>query len=347
MAEKNVKGEVWVFAEQEEGVLSDVPRELLGKGRELADRLGVPLAAVLMGDGVEGLAKTLFEAGADKVHLVEDPALKTFRGKAYRHAFVKLIEECAPQIVIFGATHMGRDLAPAVASALRCGLTADCTDLQIGDWQDAKKKDADGNPTVVKDVLLQIRPAFGGNIIATIVNPYNWPQMATVREGVMKPLEPRPGRTGETVRHGAGLDGVDIPVEVLEIVRRHSSVNLKGARIIVAGGAGVGSKENFKLLHDLADALGGAVGGSRAAVDLGYCEHERQIGQTGVTVRPALFISCGISGAVQHLAGMQDSAKIIAINTDRDAPIFKVAHYGIVGDLNVVIPKLIKAVKKG
>ncbi|MBO6168113.1 MAG: electron transfer flavoprotein subunit alpha/FixB family protein [Kiritimatiellae bacterium] len=340
MAEDRSKGEVWVFAEQEDGVLSDVPRELLGKGRELADKLGVPLAAVLMGENVEPLAKDLFEAGADKVHLVEDAGLKVFRGKAYRHAFVKLIRECGPQIVIFGATHMGRDLAPAVASELRCGLTADCTDLQIGDYTDNKTKENFSN------VLLQIRPAFGGNIIATIVNPRNWPQMATVREGVMKPLEKAPGRTGETIRHDAGLDGVEIPVEVLEIVRRHSSINLKGARIIVAGGAGVGSKENFALLHELADVLGGAVGGSRAAVDLGYCEHERQIGQTGVTVRPALFISCGISGAVQHLAGMQDSAKIIAINTDKDAPIFKVAHYGIVGDLNVVIPKMIKAIKQ-
>ena len=332
-------GEVWVFAEQEDGVLSDVPRELLGKGRELADKLGVKLAAVLLGDGVEGLAAKLFEAGADKVHLIEDAQLKVFRGKAYRHAFVELIKECSPQIVIFGATHMGRDLAPAVASALRCGLTADCTDLQIADFEDKKTKE------VFPNCLQQIRPAFGGNIIATIVNARNWPQMATVREGVMKPLEPQVGRTGEIVKHDSHLAGVDIPVEVLEIVRRHSSVNLKGSRIIVAGGAGVGSKENFKLLYDLADALGGAVGGSRAAVDLGYCEHERQIGQTGVTVRPALFISCGISGAVQHLAGMQDSAKIIAINTDKDAPIFKVAHYGIVGDLTLVIPKLIKAIK--
>ena len=333
------KGEVWVFAEQEDGVLSDVPRELLGKGRELADKLGVPLAAVLMGDGVEALAGALFEAGADKVHLIEDPALKVFRGAAYRPALVKAVQESKPQIVIFGATHMGRDLAPAVASELRCGLTADCTDLQIGEYVDKKTEETFSN------VLLQIRPAFGGNIIATIVNPRNWPQMATVREGVMKPLEPQPGRTGEIIRHDAGVAGMDLPVEVVEIVRRHSSVNLKGARIIVAGGAGVGSRENFKLLYDLAEAIGGAVGGSRAAVDLGYLEHERQIGQTGVTVRPALFISCGISGAVQHLAGMQDSAKIIAINTDKDAPIFKVAHYGIVGDLNVVIPKLIKAIK--
>ena len=338
------KGEVWVFSEQEEGKLSDVPKELLGKGRELADKLGVKLAAVLMGDGVEALAAEIFAAGADKVHLVEDPALKVFRGAAYRPVFVDLIKAEKPQIVIFGATHMGRDLAPAVASALRCGLTADCTDLQIGDYTDKKTGETFTN------VLQQIRPAFGGNIIATIVNARNWPQMATVREGVMKPIAPQPGRTGEIVKHPISTSTSSlvsqVPVEVVEILRRHSSVNLKGSRIIVAGGAGVGSKENFKQLFDLAEALGGAVGASRAAVDLGYCEHERQIGQTGVTVRPALFISCGISGAVQHLAGMQDSAKIIAINTDKDAPIFKIAHYGIVGDLNVVIPKLIKAIRE-
>ena len=345
---KNTHGEVWVFAEQEEGKLSEIPFELLGKARELAVQLGVKVGAVLMGAGVEPLAKDLVAGGADVVHLVDDAKLGQFRNKAYRHALVELIKECEPQIVIFGATHMGRDLAPAVASALRCGLTADCTDLQIGDYEDKKTKETFTN------VLHQIRPAFGGNIIATIVNARNWPQMATVREGVMKPLsaeerevrgKKEEGRSADVIRHSSHLDGIEIPVEVVEIVRKASSVNLKGARVIVAGGAGVGSKENFALLHELASVLGGAVGGSRAAVDLGYCEHERQIGQTGVTVRPALFISCGISGAVQHLAGMQDSAKIIAINTDRDAPIFKVAHYGIVGDLNVVIPKLIKAIK--
>ena len=341
---KNTHGEVWVFAEQEEGKLSEIPFELLGKARELAAKLGVKVGAVLMGAGVEPLAADLVAGGADVVHLVDDAKLGQFRNKAYRHALVELIKECEPQIVIFGATHMGRDLAPAVASALRCGLTADCTDLQIGDYEDKKTKETFTN------VLHQIRPAFGGNIIATIVNARNWPQMATVREGVMKPLdaaarESRKAQKVEVVKHSAHLDGIEIPVEVVEIVRKASSVNLKGARVIVAGGAGVGSKENFALLHELASVLGGAVGGSRAAVDLGYCEHERQIGQTGVTVRPALFISCGISGAVQHLAGMQNSAKIIAINTDRDAPIFKVAHYGIVGDLNVVIPKLIKAIR--
>ncbi|MBO5751840.1 MAG: electron transfer flavoprotein subunit alpha/FixB family protein [Kiritimatiellae bacterium] len=344
---KNTQGEVWVFAEQEDGRLSDVPFELLGKARELAAKLGVKVGAVLMGSGVEDLAKPLFDGGADIVHLIDDPALKVFRNKAYRHALVELVKRVNPQIVIFGATHMGRDLAPSVASALSCGLTADCTDLQIGDYEDKKTKETFSN------VLMQIRPAFGGNIIATIVNARNWPQMATVREGVMKVVDKdavrkekeAAGIQDQIVRHEAMLDGVEIPVEVVDIVRKASGVNLKGARVIVCGGAGVGSKENFALLHDLAAALGGAVGGSRAAVDLGYCEHERQIGQTGVTVRPALMISCGISGAVQHLAGMQDSAKIIAINTDRDAPIFQVAHYGIVGDLNVVIPKLIKAIK--
>ena len=346
---KNTNGEVWVFAEQEDGKLSEIPFELLGKARELAAKLGVKVGAVLMGAGVEPLAKDLVAGGADVVHLIDDARLGQFRNKAYRHAMVELVKEENPQIVIFGATHMGRDLAPSVASALRCGLTADCTDLQIGDYEDKKTKETFTN------VLHQIRPAFGGNIIATIVNARNWPQMATVREGVMKPLseEEREGRRKKeegrsaefVVRHDSHLDGVEIPVEVVDVIRKASGVNLKGARIIVAGGAGVGSKENFQLLHDLAAALGGAVGGSRAAVDLGYCEHERQIGQTGVTVRPALMISCGVSGAVQHLAGMQDSAKIIAINTDRDAPIFKVAHYGIVGDLTAVIPKLIKAIR--
>ena len=348
MATDRTEGEVWVFAEQEEGKLSGIVFELLGKARELADKLGVKVGAVLMGfwggavsSPLEKATAALFAGGADVVHLIDDSALKVFRNKAYRHALVELVKECSPQIVIFGATHMGRDLGPSVASALRCGLTADCTDLQIGDFTDKKTGE------VFHNVLHQIRPAFGGNIIATIVNARHWPQMATVREGVMKPVEPKSKVEVEQriVRHSSRLDGVEIPTEVVEIVRKVSSVNLKGSRIIGAGGAGVGSAANFKLLHELAAALGGAVGGSRAAVDLGYCEHERQIGQTGVTVRPALMISCGISGAVQHLAGMQDSQKIIAINTDKDAPIFKVAHYGIVGDLNVVIPKLIKAIK--
>ncbi len=333
------KGEIWIFAEQECGTLSEVPLELLGKGRELADKLGVPLAAVLLGDKVEGLAAKLFEYGADKVHLIEDPLLAQYQTRSYSHAIIKAVREYSPQICVFGATHMGRDLAPTVASTLRCGLTADCTDLQIGSFTDPVSKETFDN------LLLQVRPAFGGNIIATIVNPRNWPQMATVREGVMKMAEPQAGRTGEIVRHDAGLDDVVLPTEILEVVRRAKTVNLKGARIIVAGGAGVGSKDNFKMLYELADLLGGAVGGSRAAVDLGYLENDRQIGQTGTTVRPALYIAVGISGAVQHRAGMQESAKILAINTDKDAPIFSIAHYGIVGDLNVVIPRMIKAIR--
>ena len=340
MACDRSKGEVWVFAEQEDGKLSDVPRELLGKGRELADRLGVPLAAVLMGADVAPLCDELFAAGADRVHLVEDAALRVFRGAAYRPAFVALVKECAPQIVIFGATHMGRDLAPAVASALRCGLTADCTDLRIGDYTDCKTKETFTN------VLQQIRPAFGGNIIATIVNPRNWPQMATVREGVMKPLAPQPGRTGEIVRHAAHLDGVEIPVEVLEIVRRHTTVNLKGARIIVAGGAGVGSKENFQQLYALADALGGAVGASRAAVDLGYCEHERQIGQTGVNVHPKLYIAFGVSGFVQHTVGMSGAKTVVSVNTDRNAPVFACSDFGIIADWRQTIDVMIDYLKE-
>ena len=340
MAEVNKKGEVWIFAEQEDGKLSEIPFELLGKGRELADTLGVPLVALLMGSGVEGLAGQLIAQGADIVRLLDHPKLARYQTAAYAKGFVEAVRVSNPQICLFGATPTGRDLAPTVASALRSGLTADCTDLLIGNYTDPVSK------TVHENVLLQVRPAFGGNIIATIVNPLCGPQMATVREGVMKPLPADASRTGKVVRETvAFLDDFALPSEIVEIVRKEKNNNLKGARIIVAGGAGVGSKENFGLLRELAAALGGAVGGSRAACDLGYLPADCQIGQTGVTVRPALYIACGISGAVQHVAGMRDSAKIIAINTDRSAPIFSVAHYGIVGDLREVIPLMIKAVK--
>jgi electron transfer flavoprotein alpha subunit len=224
---------------------------------------------------------------------------------------------------------------------MKCGLTADCTDLQIGDHTET------GGKEVHKNLLFQIRPAFGGNIIATIVNPARWPQMATVREGVMRMSVAQAGRKGQIVKADAGLNGMAMPLELVENTRRAKKVNLKGARIIVAGGAGVGSKENFRHLWDLANVLGGAVGGSRAAVDLGYVDHDHQVGQTGTTVRPALYIACGISGAVQHRAGMQESAKILAINVDKDAPIFGIAHYGIVGDMCDVIPRLIKAIRGG
>ena len=341
MIEVNRQGEVWVFAEQEDGRLSDVPLELLGKGRELADTLSVPLAAVLLGDDVAALAQTLIAHGADKVYLVEDPALAHYQAGSYRKVICGLIERHAPQIVLYGATPIGRDLAPTVASAARCGLTADCTDLQIGPHTEPGTKAEHDN------LLFQIRPAFGGNIIATIVNFDRWPQMATVREGVMQMAPADASRSGEVVPCQADLSDADLPLEIIETRRTGRKVDLKAARIIVAGGAGVGSRENFTRLWDLAHCLGGAVGGSRAAVDLGFVDHDHQVGQTGTTVRPVVYIACGISGAVQHRAGMAESGKIIAINTDRDAPIFGVAHYGIVGDLNLVVPKLIKAIRGG
>ena len=341
MIEVNRTGEVWIFAEQEAGRLSDVPLELLSKGRELADTLKVPLAAMLLGQGVSTLADQIVAHGADKVYLVDDAKLAHYQTASYTRVICDLITKHRPQICLYGATAIGRDLAPTVASAMKCGLTADCTDLQIGDHSETATKE------VHKNLLLQIRPAFGGNIIATIVNPARWPQMATVREGVMRMSVAQAGRKGQIVKADAGLNGFALPLEILENSRRAKKVNLKGARIIVAGGAGVGSKDNFRLLWDLANVLGGAVGGSRAAVDLGYVDHDHQVGQTGTTVRPALYIACGISGAVQHRAGMQESAKILAINSDKDAPIFGVAHYGIVGDLCDVIPKMVKVIRSG
>ena len=341
MIEVNRDGEVWVFAEQEDGKLSEVPLELLSKGRELADTLGVSLAAVLLTAEAGSLATDLLAHGADKVYVVADPLLGHYQTKGYCHVLCELIGQHKPQIVMYGATPIGRDLAPTVASAMKCGLTADCTDLQIGDHKPA------GSDEVHKNLLLQIRPAFGGNIIATIVNFDRWPQMATVREGVMPMPEPDAKRKGDIVDAKIDLAGVKLPLEIIESHRQEKSVNLKAARVIVAGGAGVGSKDNFKLIWDLAHCLGGAVGGSRAAVDLGFVDHDHQVGQTGTTVRPALYVACGISGAVQHAAGMSEAGKILAINIDPDAPIFGHAHYGIVGDMNVVIPKMIKIIRSG
>ena len=341
MIEVNRQGEVWVFAEQEHGTLSEVPLELLGKGRALADQLGVPLGAVLPGADVAQLADELIHHGADKVYVVEDPRLDHYQASGYSHVICKLIEQFQPQVVMYGATPLGRDLAPTVASAMKCGLTADCTDLQIGDHEIKKLGQ------VHENLLFQIRPAFGGNIIATIVNFDRWPQMATVREGVMSMPDVDPGRTGEVIPCEIDLSGVTFPLEIVESHRQEKKVNLKASRVIVSGGAGVGSRENFKLIWDLAHCLGAGVGGSRAAVDLGYVGHDHQVGQTGTTVRPALYVACGISGAVQHRAGMEESGKIVAINTDPDAPILSVAHYAVVGDLNVVIPKMIKSIRSG
>lgn len=340
MIEVNRQGEVWVYAEQEDGSLHDVVLELCGKARDLADRLNVKVGAVLAGHGVRGLSERLIAEGADRVYVVDDPRLAHYQTSPYARVLTELIEKHKPQIVIYGATALGRDLAPRVASAMRAGMTADCTDLEISDVTDPRTK------TVHEKLLLQIRPAFGGNIIATIVNYDQWPQMATVREGVMPLKPPDPTRNGQVLDEKVELDET---LFAIKLIRRHlepRKVNLKGARVIVAGGGGVGSKENFRLIHELAGAIGGAVGASRAAVDSGYIGKEYQIGQTGTTVRPALYIAVGISGAVQHRAGMEESAKIIAINTDPQAPIFSIAHYGIVGDYKKVIPMMLRALKE-
>jgi len=340
MTEPNRQGEVWVFAEQEDGALHDVSLELCGKARELADRLGVKTGAVLPGAGVGPLAKRLIALGIDTVYLVDHPRLAHYQTLPYAKTLIALIEKHQPQICIVGATAIGRDMAPRVASTLRAGLTADCTALDISDVTDPKAN------VEHKNLLLQIRPAFGGNIIATIVNYDQWPQMATVREGVM-PLEtPDNSRAGRVVEEKVEIDDALMAIKLIQRHIEARKVNLKGARVIVSGGGGVGSKENFKLIYDLAGAIGGAVGASRAAVDSGFIGKEHQVGQTGTTVRPALYIAVGISGAVQHRAGMEESAKIIAINTDRDAPIVVVAHYGIVGDYKQVIPMMIKAIKE-
>ena len=333
---------IFVYIENEGGKAAEVCLELMTKGRELATTLGVKLEAVVLGENLAGIEHELAKYGADTVWIADDKVFAPFRTLPHTAVMCGLIEQEKPQIVLFGATCNGRDFAPRVSSALYSGLTADCTQLVIGDHKDAK------TGKEYKDLLYQIRPAFGGNIIATIVNPDNRPQMATVREGVMK-------KEIFNANHQGEIKMIDVnqfttPEDfVIHVIERHmekSKVNLKAAPIIVAGGYGVGSKENFQLLHELATVLGGEVGASRAAVDAGFCEHERQIGQTGTTVRPKLYIACGISGQIQHTAGMEESAMVIAINTDSNAPINKFADYVITGDLNVVIPKMIQYYKK-
>jgi electron transfer flavoprotein alpha subunit len=340
MIDVNREGEVWVFAEQHGGRLEETPLELMSKARHLADALQVKLSAVLLGDGVKKLGTKLTRHGADKVYLVEHPFLRAYQTNSYAKVIIDLIHKHKPQIVLYGATAAGRDLAPRIASAAKAGLTADCTDLQIGDHTTAK----DGE--VHKNLLFQIRPAFGGNIIATIINYDRWPQMATVREGVMPMPQPDVKRRSEIVTESVELSHDDLPIEILQEHKRAKKVDLKAARVIVAGGAGVGSKENFRLIWDLANCLGAAPGATRAAVDLGFIDHDHQVGQTGTTVRPSLYIAVGISGAIQHQAGMSQSQKIVAVNNDPDAPIFGIAHYKILGDLNEVLPRMIRAIKE-
>lgn len=332
-------GNVWIFIEQEGGVIADVSLELVSKGRELAQTLGVKTEAILLGDKLNGCVDPLYHYGCDTVIMAEDKRLEPFTVLPYAKTLMGLIKEHKPNILLFGATFKGRELAPRIASEKLAGLTADCTELRIDDFDDKVNKKS------YKNKLMQIRPAFGGNIIATIVNTWDDPQMVTVREGVMKMNEPDTTRKGKLIKVIPDISAEDTIIKVIERIREEKAVNLKAAPVIVSGGYGVGSADNFKLIRDLAEALGGEVGASRAAVDAGWIDHDHQVGQTGVTVRPKLYIACGISGAIQHRAGMAESKKIIAINSDPDAPIFSVAHYSIVGDLNMVIPKMIKAFK--
>ena len=329
--------EVWVFIEQRVGKPADVSFELLSKGRKLADSMKGVLKAVVIGDGVREIAVETFRYGVDEVLLADHPDLKMYKTLPYSRILNNLIKSHTPRIVLFGATIIGRDLAPCVASNTKSGLTADCTDLQIADVEYLKAK--------YEKLLLQIRPAFGGNIIATIITPDNPVQMATVREGVMeKHIFDKP-KAAKITEVPYTPDASDMFVKILEQHREESKINLKGASIIVAGGYGLGTKGNFKLIFDLAKVLGAEVAGSRAAVDAGFIPHERQVGQTGVTVRPKLYIAVGISGAIQHRAGMQEANKIISINTDPNAPIFDVSHYAIVGDAKDVIPMFIETYK--
>jgi electron transfer flavoprotein alpha subunit len=321
---------VWVFGEQSGGVPAGVALELLGEGRKLADELNETLSAVLIGDHVEQAAKTLIAHGADKVYLVDDPSLKNFNDESYADIFVQLIGQYKPEIILMGATTYGRSLAPRVSSRINTGLTADCTKLEI----DPEKK-----------ILRQTRPAFGGNLMATIICPNHRPQMSTVRPKVMKPLDPDESRTGEIIRPDVTIP-TDLKTKVLEVVSELCEmVSLTEADIIVSGGRGIGDPKNFAMIEELARTLGGAVGASRATVDAGWIEYSHQVGQTGKTVGPKVYFACGISGAVQHLAGMSSSDTIIAINKNPDAPIFNVATFGIVGDVLQVVPALISEFK--
>lgn len=336
------KNNLIVYCEYEDGKVADVSLELLTKGRQLADKLGIKLEAVVAGDNLKDIEKQVMPYGVDTLYKFEDKRLYPYTSLPHSSLLINLFKEKQPRIAFMGATSIGRDLGPRVSSALHSGLTADCTALEIGDHTDAR------TGTEYKDLLLQIRPAFGGNIVATIVNPENRPQMATVREGVMKKEIRDAAYKGAVIDLKA--DDYTRPEDyVIEVIDRHvekAKHNLKGSPIVVAGGYGMGSKEGFELLQQLADVLGAEVGASRAAVDAGWVDHDRQIGQTGVTVRPKLYIACGISGQIQHIAGMQESSIIISVNNDPDAPINTIADYVITGNVEDVLPKLIKYYKK-
>ena len=331
---------VFVFAQQVDNEISSIAFELLGKAKDLASDLNTDVTAVLVGYNVKGLADQLAEYGADKVIVVDDPELKDYRTEPYTHALASVINEYKPEIVLVGATAIGRDLGPRVSARVKTGLTADCTVLEIGNFP------INPTPNQKSGQLLMTRPAFGGNTIATIACPDNRPQMATVRAGVMQKISPIKGAKAEVIEFNPGFTPDNKYVEILNIVKEVKDVvDISEAKILVSGGRGVGSAENFKLLDDLAEVLGGTVSCSRAVVDDGWKEKELQVGQTGKTVRPQVYFAIGISGAIQHTAGMEDSDLIIAINKDENAPIFDVADYGLVGDLNKIVPMLAEQLK--
>lgn len=344
MSLEEYKG-VFVFAQQVDNVLDGVAFELLGKGKDLAKDLNTEVTAVLIGSGVKGLADQLAEYGADKVIVVDDPELKEYRTEPYAHALASVINEFKPEIMLVGATAIGRDLGPTVSARVKTGLTADCTSLEIGDFPlvatPGKEDEQKHNQ------LLMTRPAFGGNTIATIACPDNRPQMATVRPGVMQKIDPISGAKANVVEFNPGFTPNNRYVEILNVVKAvKNTANIMDAKILVSGGRGVGSKENFKLLEDLAEVLGGTVSCSRAVVENGWQPVDLQVGQTGKTVRPQIYFAIGISGAIQHVAGMEESDLIVAINKDEDAPIFDVADYGLVGDLNKIVSALTAALKE-
>ncbi len=324
---------IWVFAEYRHGRVAPVAYELLGIGRQLADQRGVPLSAVFLGSGIEDQAGLLIAAGADTVFLVDDPFLEDYREDVYGRVLVELIREHKPEVVLAGATAIGRSVIPQVATVLGAGLTADCTGLAI--------REEDG-------MLLQTRPAFGGNVMATIVCPHSRPQMATVRPKVMVPAEPDPDRCGEVIRVVPAAGMLSSKVEVLGSVRsEQDQVNIQEVEILVSGGRGMENEKGFELIRELAAELGGAVAASRAAVDSGWISYPHQVGQTGKTVCPKLYIACGISGAIQHLVGMQSAETIVAINRDENAPIFDIATYSLVGDLFDIVPLLTTRIREG
>ncbi len=333
---------VFVYCELEGTTVADVSLELLTKGRKLANQLNCRLEAIVAGNGLNGIEKQVFPFRVDKLHVFDAPGLFPYTTLPHASILINLFKEEHPQVCLMGATVIGRDLGPRVSSALTSGLTADCTSLEIGDHEDKKagKK--------YENLLYQIRPAFGGNIVATIVNPEHRPQMATVREGVMKKEVYDANYQGEVINHDVAkyVKETDYVVKVIDRHVEKAKHNLKGAPIVVAGGYGMGSKEGFDMLFELAKELHAEVGASRAAIDAGFCDHDRQIGQTGLTVRPKLYIACGISGQIQHISGMQDSGIIISINNDENAPINAIADYVINGTVEEVIPKMIKYYKK-